>query len=195
MASRSTAKKKPKPTKRKTATKGVEKPPSLTGHKAPVKKPAPDLRFYELETAILGTNQAAELIQLEGTWLRQTFLKSVDEDGEILIGPNAMALGPFVRGIIGYYRKMIKTSQANRRTAVADIRAARAARHLVETDNVVELFNANHTGLRAELEGIPAQVTRDLELRKKIQDAIYAAFKRFHSRIEKQLETEDDFSP
>lgn len=192
MASRTTAKK----TNRKTATKGVAKPsskdakpPSLRGRKAPPKQPAPDLRSYDLEEAVLGTNQTADLMGTDGAWFRHKFLKQVD--AKILLGPNAVALGPLIRGIVSYYRNMIRAGQANRRTSVADIRAAKAARHLLETDNVVELFTQNHTGLRAELEGIPAMVTRDLELRKKIQDAHNAAFKRWYDRMRRQLEKED----
>lgn len=188
-----------KKTPRKTVTKDVvkrrskkdAKPKMLgRGKKTPPRQPAPDLRTYELEDAILGTNQAADLCGQTGQWLRYHVIEKV-VDHKIAVGPNAIALGALLKGIVTYYQNMMKTSQANRRVAVADIRAAKAARHLLETDNVVDIVTQNYTALRAEFEGIPAMVTRDLELRKKIADAIHDAFRRHHGRITRQLEKED----
>lgn len=176
---------------RKTVTKGVVKPPS----KKRVKKVAADFNLAEVQEILVSTETAGQLVGMNGKWVRENFsrpkvIKTTGPENDLRV-----RLGDFLPAAVDYYRNMVKTGQASRRTSVADIRAAKAARHLVETDNVVELFTSNHNSLRAELEGIAAQVTRDLELRKKIQDAIYAALRRHHERIQRQLETEEeDFS-
>lgn len=180
---------------RKTATKGVVKPAPKGKKKVRVAKVAADLSLSELQEVLVTTETAGQLVGMNGKWVRENFsraklIKTTGPDNDLRI-----RLGEFLPIALDYYRNMVKTGQASRRTSVADIRAAKAARHLVETDNVVELFTNNHNSLRAELEGIASQVTRDLELRKKIQDAIYAALRRHHDRIQRQLETdEEDFS-
>lgn len=146
----------------------------------------------DLEKTPISPNRMAAILGMSGTWFRQNILKETMGDKRT---KGSISVADSVRSIHKYYQNRNKNERSKvrseNRMSVADIRAAKAARHLLEVDNVTELTTSTFTSLRAELEGVPALVTRDLELRKKINDAITAAFKRHHAKVERQLEAEE----
>jgi hypothetical protein len=94
-------------------------------------------------------------------------------------------LSDFVKALINYYQNMVSDEKGQRRNRLQDIRAAKLAGTLIEADEVAQRVIELATELRGELEGIPAKVTRDLELRKKIESEIIEAFRRHTAKAQK----------
>jgi hypothetical protein len=106
-------------------------------------------------------------------------------------GGGGYHLFPSVAG----YVKFIKDDNKNRsktetharlqdvRRRSLELKIARDDHRLVELDEVVEVMRADEATFRAELDGLAASVTRDLALRKKIQDALSRAYARREARL------------
>lgn len=99
-----------------------------------------------------------------------------------------LKLKDFIHSVIEYYKN---SADKTKKPTMEEIKIAKAARELVEVDEYFTIADELVTQLRTELEGVSALVTRDLELRKNIEQAINAAFKRFVARGKEKFATED----
>lgn len=66
-----------------------------------------------------------------------------------------------------------------------EIRNARADRQLIEVTEAIEFVDSALGGIRADFTGFAARVTRDLRLRRKIEDAIDDVFRGGAERMAK----------
>jgi phage terminase Nu1 subunit (DNA packaging protein) len=72
------------------------------------------------------------------------------------------------------------------RVRALTLRTAREARQLIETSEAVACLDEIVGPLRADLDGLPAMVTRDLAVRRKIEGALADIFKKHSARLAAQ---------
>lgn len=96
----------------------------------------------------------------------------------------------YVRFILDEKKKGTKTTAQNRlqnaRAAKIEQDTARDAHELIATEEAIGVLDEILGALKADLEGVPAGVTRDLELRRDIESKLDEIFGRAAARFEQK---------
>ena len=136
------------------------------------------------------TAMAARLLLASSTWVR-----TLTRQGYIpKIGRDAYRVIDVIQGVVRYYqddaRRSSKSAAAARvqdaRARAIELRNARQENLLIETEEALycldELFGIH----KSECIGLAARITRDLELRRKIEAEIDGVFERTAKRLEEK---------
>lgn len=83
-------------------------------------------------------------------------------------------------------QKSASSKAADARAREIELRIARQERQLIPLEEAVASMNFAVGAMRAELEGSAANITRDRELRNRIQDAHDGILKRASQRVERE---------
>jgi hypothetical protein len=96
----------------------------------------------------------------------------------------------YVRSLLDDKKKGTKSSAQNRlqnaRAAQIEQNTARDAHLLIETDEAIGVLDEIVGGLKADLEGLAAAVTRDLDLRRDIEAKLDDIFRRAAAGLEQR---------
>lgn len=98
-----------------------------------------------------------------------------------------------IRGVIAYYefrleegtKKSAATKASEARTREAEIRMAKMTRDLISMSDAEDVISEFAAMVLASLTGLPARVTRDLDLRQKIEAEIDGAIDQIRGAAEK----------
>lgn len=139
------------------------------------------------QAGLITVAQASKLLMVTPQWLRQLAAKGY--------GPKAVkGFYPLV-GVVQGYIKFLKDEE--RRTSKVqaesglkaarqrevELRIAEKEGRVVDMEDVEAFFAFNAATFRAELDGVPASVTRDLQMREAIEQAINGAISRMERRF------------
>lgn len=102
-----------------------------------------------------------------------------NEDGSYPVKDNVISYINFLRGA----RKATSKSAAATRVQAArareiELRTMRSENEVIDLEEVKPLFDEIFGQLKAALDGYPASVTRDLELRRKLESGLHEVLKR-----------------
>ena len=146
----------------------------------------------EATAGTISAQDAAKLLMLEGP----RWVQKLAQDGYIQkTGRDRYLTVSVVQGYIRFLKEERKSesrsASENRvrdaRAREIEIRTARADRELVELDEVSAVFDEVVGAVKREIEGVSATVTRDMALRRKIDEAIDEVFSRATARIVKAI--------
>lgn len=146
----------------------------------------------ETTAGTISAQDAAKLLMLEGP----RWIQKLAQDGYIQkTGRDRYLTVSVVQGYIRFLKEERKSESRNAsenrvrdaRAREIEIRTAKADRELVELEEVTGVFDEVVGALKRETEGLAATVTRDMVLRKKIEDAIDEVFQRASARIVKAI--------
>lgn len=147
---------------------------------------AEDKKETPPQAGMMTPGQASKLLMLSLERLRQ-----LARMGYI---PKATKAGyPLVQTVQGYIRFLKdeerRTSKVQAESGLkaarqreVELRIAEREGRVVDMEDVEAFFAFNTSTFRAELEGVPAAVTRDLKMREAIEQAIDGAISRFERR-------------
>lgn len=147
---------------------------------------AEDKKETPQQAGMMTPGQASKLLMLSLERLRQ-----LARMGYI---PKATKAGyPLVQTVQGYIRFLKdeerRTSKVQAESGLkaarqreVELRIAEREGRVVDMEDVEAFFAFNTSTFRAELEGVPAAVTRDLKMREAIEQAIDGAISRFERR-------------
>jgi hypothetical protein len=141
----------------------------------------------QLAATKLTTETVGEFLDLGAERVRQLVKEgwiSKDKSGGI-------RLGDAVRGYVKFLRSRATRSASDSRVRDArareiELRTAQRAHELCETEEAVALVDEIFGGLRSDLSGLPAMVTRDLEIRRAIEAAINTVLNKTAAKLEEQ---------
>jgi hypothetical protein len=123
------------------------------------------------------------------------WIEKLAEDAVIeRAGKGRYPLGPAVRGYLAWLksdqRRGSRTAADGRlrdaRAREIELRIAERKRALIETDEALATLDEIIGAIRAEASGLPASLTRDLDLRDRIEAAIDDMFARAAARFEQK---------
>lgn len=143
----------------------------------------------EQRAQTLSADQAAALLGKSRAW----FFERVKEGHIAKEGRGRYSLIGIIRGVVAYYddilTKQTKTQAASRATdARADEIRQRIAirdRELIPIDEALQAQDIIVGAVNAELTGLPARVTRDMGLRRKIEDEVNGSKGRITAALRK----------
>lgn len=148
---------------------------------------ADDKKETQPQAGLITVAQASKLLMITPQWLRQLAAKGY--------GPKAVRGHYPLVGVVQGYIKWLKDEDRQSTKAHADtglkaarqreveLRIAEKEGRVVDMEDVEAFFAFNAATFRAELDGIPASVTRDLKLREAIEQAIDGAISRCERRF------------
>lgn len=139
------------------------------------------------QAGMITASQASKLLMVTPQWLRQLAAKGY-------IPKAVKGQYPLVATVQGYIRWLKdeerRTSKVQAESGLkaarqreVELRIAEKEGRVVDMEDVEAFFSFNAATFRAELEGVPASVTRDLKLREAIEQAINGAISRFERRF------------
>jgi hypothetical protein len=139
---------------------------------------------------MIATSAAARLLMVTAERIRQ-----LQKDGYIPKGPRGRV--SLVGAVQGYIRfRDDADRRANKSAADSRVRDARAQeielrnklrlRELCPVEEAHEVLDTFCASVVAELDGLPARITRDRDLRRKIEEEVRAARLRMIERLQKQ---------
>jgi hypothetical protein len=137
----------------------------------------------------LTTAAAAELLRLSGERVRRLTDGWIEKDES-----GAIRLIDAVHGYIRFIKSRPTRSAAETRVREArareiELRTAQRAGELCETEEAVAPVDEIFGGLRSELAGLPAMVTRDLSVRRDIEAGINSILNKTAAKLEEQART------
>lgn len=135
--------------------------------------------------------QAAALCGRSPSWVKQ--LRS---EGFIPTGRGRARLCDVIAGVVAYYEDRLKdgtkSAAANRateaRTREIELRTAERARRLIPIEDSLAIHAELAQRVRTEFSGLPARITRDVELRRKMEVEIDGIFSRLAERTRQRGE-------
>jgi hypothetical protein len=140
------------------------------------------------QAGLISVETASKLLMISPVRVRQL----VSEGYIPKASRNSYPLVGLVQGYIRFLkdeeRRTSKSATANRvgeaRAAEIELRTAERANRLIETDEALDVMDDLLATYKAEMAGIPARVTRDVTLRRKIKTELDDAFLRASARFE-----------
>lgn len=134
----------------------------------------------------LSVAQSAELFGRSTRWI-----KSLRSDGFIPTGPRQASLRDVARGVVAYFEAKLKEGTraevANKaslaRTREIELRTAERARKLIPVEDSLLAMSEIAQMVKAEFSGLPARVTRDRDLRRKMEEEIDGIFARLAEKV------------
>lgn len=134
----------------------------------------------------LTVNQVAALCGRSAPWVHQLVKEGFIQKQ----GKNQYALVSVVRGVIAHYEdlqaKNSKTASASRatdaRTREIELRIKERSRDLIPLDDARAVVGEMAAAVRAEFQGLPARITRDMQERRRLEQEIDGAFDRLSRR-------------
>lgn len=139
------------------------------------------------QAGMITVAQASKLLMVTDQWLRQLAAKGY-------IPKAVKGKYPLVAAVQGYIRWLKDEDRRSSKTAAesglkaarqreVELRIAEREGRLVEMDDVEAAFSHIVGTFRAELDGVPAAVTRDRVLRAEIETAVNGALTRLENRL------------
>ena len=146
----------------------------------------------ENEPGIVPTPIACQLLMLSRQRLDQ-----LAADGWIArVAPGRWRIVDIVQGYIRFLkdeeRRRSKTATLSRvqeaRAAEIELRTARDSGQIIEMAEALALVDAVVGGLKADLDGLPARVTRDMTERRKLEAELHDVLTRSADRLEQEID-------
>lgn len=146
---------------------------SMQPQRAKGQGPAPSGPAPAADAGTITTEVAARLIMVSAERVRQ-----LTKQGHIArMGRDRYRVVDVVQGYIGYLkdeqRRTSKSASASRvqdaRAREIELRTAREEHRLIETDEAIGVCDELVGAYKVELAGLPARLTRDIDLRRKIE--------------------------
>ncbi len=142
----------------------------------------------QLPTAV-SVSEAAALFDRTPRWLQSLAAAGFVAKAE----RGRYSLASVCRGVLGYYEdQLAKTSKGAvayratiARTKEIELRIAERQRHLIPLEDARAEMSAVVSEVRAEIAGMGARITRDMELRRQIDSEADGILKRLAERAEK----------
>ena len=138
--------------------------------------------------AMLTFVQAGALLTITDRWVRTLVERGfipVPIDGRVQL---AAAVAGYVKSLKDEGRRNSNVATASRKQEMAtqeiELRIAQRLRILTPTEDTFAAIDAIIGPLKSELVGLPSRITRDLELREKIESELDGALGRASIRIE-----------
>lgn len=139
------------------------------------------------QAGMITVAQASKLLMVTPQWLRQLAAKGYIPKAIKGQYPLVAAVQGYIRWLKDEERRTSKVQAESglkaARQREVELRIAEKEGRLVDMEDVEAFFAFNAATFRAELEGVPASVTRDLKLREAIEQAINGAISRFERRF------------
>ncbi len=137
---------------------------------------------------MITTAQAATLLMVSDQWIRDLSKKGYIPKPENGVVPLVATVQGYIRWLKDEERRTSKTAAASRvqdaRAQEIELRLAREKKDLIHFDDSFAAIDLVFGLLRPELSGVPARVTRDLQLRRDIESEIDGALERACDRLE-----------
>lgn len=141
----------------------------------------------EPQAGIISTEQASRLLMISGERIRQ--LVKMDYIPRIAKGkvPLVGAVQGYIRFLKDEERRSSKSATATRmqdaKASLIDINIKERLRQLVPIEDAQAAFDIVLGKVRAEFDGLPARMTRDMELRRKLEAEVNESLKRIAEAI------------
>lgn len=181
-----------KATKKAAVKKAPAKKPRGRPRKHPIKeKPIPDKAYHP--SAVVKIGLAAKLIGVTTTRIRQLV-----EEGRVERPRNGyVVLGTAIKGHADMLREALEKAKQNTsldtarqaKTRETEIRIAQRMRELIPLEDAMAGVDAIVARVNSELAGMPARITRDKILRKKVEAEIDGSRNRIADAVGKAGET------
>jgi hypothetical protein len=134
-----------------------------------------------LRNRVVTTEEAGERMGISGQMVRvligEGFIQRVEGGVEL-----EAAMAGYIRWLKDESRRSTKSKSESdlkaARQKEIEMRMAERARELIATEDAIAALDMLAAAVRAEFIGLPAQITRDLALRRKIEDKINGALGR-----------------
>lgn len=140
----------------------------------------------ESQAGLITVAQASKLLMVTPQWLRQLAAKGYIPKAVKGQYPLVAAVQGYIRWLKDEDRRSSKVQAESglkaARQREVELRIAEKEGRVVDMEDVEAFFAFNTSTFRAELEGVPAAVTRDLKMREAIEQAIDGAISRFERR-------------
>jgi len=143
---------------------------------------------FQLQDAAISTTEAAALLEVSSQWVRELGRKGFIEGitrGKV---PLVAAVQGYIRWLKDEERRTSKTASqsavAEARAREISLRTAREEGRLVDIEDAEAVFAEVLGTFRADLAGVAAASTRDLELRAAIDGKLNDAIARCRARFE-----------
>jgi hypothetical protein len=142
------------------------------------------------------TASTAKMAQLVG-YSRQHFERIAAADWAKPRAPDCWPIIETFQGVLRYARdesrRTTKTASQSRvaaaRAREIELRTAQRAGKLCEVEEALAFCDEVFGGLRSDLGGLPAMVTRDLSIRRDIETAVNSILNKTSGRLEEQAKT------
>ena len=142
------------------------------------------------------TASTAKMAQLVG-YSRQHFERIAAAGWAKPRAPDCWPIIETFQGVLRYARdenrRSTKTASQSRvaaaRAREIELRTAQRAGELCETEEALAFCDEVFGGLRSDLGGLPAMVTRDLSIRRDIETAVNSILNKTSGKLEKQAKT------
>jgi len=148
---------------------------------------AEDKKETPPQAGMITVAQASKLLMVTPQWLRQLAAKGYIPKAVKGMYPLVAVVQGYIKWLKDEERRTSKVQAESglkaARQREVELRIAEREGRLVDMEDVQAFFAFNTATFRAELEGVPAAVTRDLELRGAIERAIDGAISRFERRF------------
>lgn len=139
------------------------------------------------QTGMITASQASKLLMVTPQWLRQLAAKDYIPKAVNGQYPLVAAVQGYIRWLKDEDRRSSKVQAESglkaARQREVELRIAEKEGRVVDMEDVEAFFAFNAATFRAELEGVPASVTRDLKLREAIEQALNGAISRYERRF------------
>lgn len=142
------------------------------------------------EKALPETTLIAALAELFGVTTRQT--RNLLEGAKVKpLSRGSWPLAAAVRAVLGHAREArepdalaaARARVLNAKAQAQEIALARQERELIPIEDANFVMDELVATVRGELDGLPARITRDIELRRKIEAELHAAQKRMVAKL------------
>lgn len=141
------------------------------------------------ENHIITRKEAAEITGRSVQWITNL----TNEGFLTRVGRGQYEIGPFLKGIVGYFESRIKasadadvaTAAIAARTREIELRTAQRLSELIAVDDVLEVITQMTAIFRAELLALPADYTSDPDEQRKMQAEVDATLKRIAAASDK----------
>lgn len=148
---------------------------------------AEDKKETPPQAGMITVAQASKLLMVTPQWLRQLAAKGYIPKAIRGQYPLVAAVQGYIRWLKDEERRTSKVQAESglkaARQREVELRIAEREGRVVDMEDVEAFFAFNAATFRAELEGVPAAVTRDLKLREAIEQAINGAISRYERRF------------
>lgn len=148
---------------------------------------AEDKKETPPQAGMITASQASKLLMVTPQWLRQLAAKDYIPKAVKGQYPLVAAVQGYIRWLKDEERRTSKVQAESglkaARQREVELRIAEKEGRVVDMEDVEAFFAFNAATFRAELEGVPASVTRDLKLREAIEQALNGAISRYERRF------------
>jgi hypothetical protein len=150
---------------------------------------AEDKKETPPQAGMITVAQASKLLMVTPQWLRQLAAKGYIPKAVKGHYPLVGAVQGYIRWLKDEERRTSKVQAESglkaARQKEIEMRMAERARELIATEDAIAALDTLAGKVRAEFIGLPAQITRDIALRRKIEEHVHGALGRVAEALRK----------